>query len=282
MEKMFYSLHVRAVLDCTLFHGAEGPDSAHALVEDFLASIRVMLGEAHGTRACEKHQFLLQELYHQDSALTFNYDFVAERALADRFCAGIHPDTTTPFGNWLYGLAERPNDAPKDVPTLYKLHGSLNWSLGEDENGETINLRNEWPRTWPQFAAELVYAAPGREGYCHDRRWRPPVLLPYWEKRVERGLWLKLWRGAAEQLRRTDILVIWGYSLPTTDLKARELLTLAFESRQAKLSKVAVIDPSLDTQERWRKMFVGKVFFRFPSFDEFNRQWEGGGSLKLV
>jgi anaerobic selenocysteine-containing dehydrogenase len=108
------------------------------------------------------------------------------------------------------------------------------------------------------------------------------VLLPYWEKRVEAGLWLKLWKGAAEQLRRTDILIIWGYSLPTTDLKARELLTLAFERREAKLAKVVVIDPSKETQERWRRMFVRKIFFRFPNFDEFNRGWAGAGWRSLA
>jgi hypothetical protein len=273
MEKMFYTLHVRAVLDYTLLHGSKGPDPGHELVQDFLASIRALLSEAHGTRACERHQSLLQELYHQDAVVTFNYDFVAERALAARFGSGPLGGTTTPFGEWLYGLGPRTHYAPKEIPTLYKLHGSLNWRLEEHEEGATQNVRKDWPGTWAQFAPELVYAPSEREGYCHDKRWRPPVLLPYWEKRVEKGLWLKLWRAAAQQLRRTDTLIIWGYSLPTTDLKARELLALAFGSREAKLAKVAVIDPSKETQERWRRLFLSKVFFRFPNFEEFSRSW---------
>lgn len=282
MEKMFYSLHVRAVLDYTLFHAAKGPDSGHKLIEDFLASIRALLGEAHGTRACENHQFLFQELYHPDAVLTFNYDFVAERALADRFCSGPLAGTTTPFGDWFYGLGERTENAPSEILALYKLHGSLNWSLEEDENGETQNGRKQWPGTWAQFAPELVYTRIDRDEYRRDKHWRPPVLLPYWEKRVEKGLWPKLWKGAAQQLRQTDVLIIWGYSLPTTDLKARELLTLAFERREAKLAKVVVIDPSKETQERWRRTFVRKIFFRFPNFDEFNRGWEGAGWRSLA
>jgi hypothetical protein len=282
MEKMFYSLHVRAVLDYTLFHAAKGTDSGHKLIEDFLVSIRALLSEAHGTRACDNHQFLFQELYHPDAALTFNYDFVAERALADRFCGGPLAGTTTPFGDWFYGLGERSQNAPRDILTLYKLHGSLNWSLEEDENGHTQNGRKQWPGTWAQFAPELVYRRIERDEYRRDKHWRPPVLLPYWEKRVEAGLWLKLWKGAAEQLRQTDILIIWGYSLPTTDLKARELLTLALERREAKLAKVVVIDPSKEIQERWRRMFVRKIFFRFPSFHEFNRGWAGTGWRSLA
>jgi hypothetical protein len=281
MEKMFYSLHVRAVLDYTLFHAAKGADSGHKLIEDFLASIRALLREAHGTRACENHQFLFQELYHPDAVLTFNYDFVAERTLAERFCARPF-DGKTPFGDWFYGLGERSQNASNEILTLYKLHGSLNWSLEEDENGQTQNARKQWPGTWAQFAPELVYTRTDREEYRRDKHWRPPVLLPYWEKRVEKGLWLRLWKGAAEQLRRTDVLIIWGYSLPTTDLKARELLTLAFDRREAKLGKVVVIDPLEETRERWRRMFVRKIFFWFPSFAEFNQRWAGVGWRSLV
>jgi len=282
MEKMFYSLHVRAVLEFLLFRGGKGRDPGRRLVEDFLACVRALLSEAHGSRACENHRYLFERLYHPDAVLTFNYDFVAERALTDRFCSGFKPNTTTPFGEWFYGLGERTESVPEDMPTLYKLHGSLNWKLREDKNGETQDARKKWPGTWAEFTRELVYKPIGRERYRGDSPWRPPVLLPYWDKRVEKGLWLNLWRAAAEQLRRTGILVIWGYSLPITDLKARELLSLAFERRGEKLRRVVVIDPSEETQERWRRMFVRNVFFRFSSFEEFNRLWEGKGWRSLA
>jgi hypothetical protein len=56
--------------------------------------------------------------------------------------------------------------------------------------------------------------------------------------------------------------------LPTTDLKARELMRLAFRPG-ARLRKVAVIDPSTETQDRWRGMFLDKQFWRFRNYDEF-------------
>jgi hypothetical protein len=169
---------------------------------------------------------------------------------------------------------------PSDIPILYKLHGSLNWTLEEDKTGKTINARSDWPETWAQFAQELEYIRKEREGYQRNPQWRPPVLLPYWDKRIEGGVWLKMWKKAAEHLRRTNILIIWGYSLPTTDLKARELLTLAFPRGEDKPNKVVVIDPSRETQDRWRRMFLGKTFFRFSSSPEFQRFKSGrGGSL---
>jgi hypothetical protein len=145
--------------------------------------------------------------------------------------------------------------------------------LKEDYRGETKNARENWPRTWSEFAQELDYMRKEPDGYLPNDQlsMRPSILLPYWEKRVEKGLWLTIWKAAADQLRRTGGLVIWGYSLPATDLKAEQLLTLAFSRSdlESKLNKIIVIDPSAETQERWRRMFLSKPFFRFSSFDDF-------------
>src|SRR5208337_3392097 len=153
MEKMFYSLHVSAVLEQKLF-GPKLPDPARKLANDFLLSIRALLNEAHGTRVCNNHHMLLQNLFlANDAIITFNYDFVAERMLAG------HPGTKhlpgRPFGDWFYGLSDRPENAPNEAPTLYKLHGSLNWRLKEDDHGEVQDARKAWPATWDEFAREL-------------------------------------------------------------------------------------------------------------------------------
>jgi len=264
MEKMFYNLHVSAVLEHRLI-APGGGDLARELVNDFLLSIRALLNEAHGTRACNRHWHLLQDLYARDAVVTFNYDFVAEKALA-QFHARHNGEA---FGDWFYGFSDRINEAPNDVPTLYKLHGSLNWELEEDSHGEVQTTRKKWPKAWSEFAKELEYLPKESGGYHADGCQRPPILLPYWDKRVEKGVWLKIWKAAAQQLLRTHSLIVWGYSLPTTDLKARELLRLACLSSDAKLTKVAVIDTSRDTRDRWRSMFVKKQFWGFSDFEEF-------------
>lgn len=270
MEKMFYSLHLSEMLDHKLF-APESYRSLKELVNDFLLSIRALLNEAHGTRVCMRHCMLLQNLYFaNDAVITFNYDFVVERVFADRHSVG--PFKSRPFGEWFYGFSEPPSGPPNEVPTLYKLHGSLNWELKEDEDGEVQNARKAWPATWGEFAQELEYLPTPREGAADntDENCRPPVLLPYWDKRVEKGLWLKIWKAAAAQLVHTDSLIVWGYSLPATDLKVREMIKLALR-RTDKLSKVAVIDPSSETQDRWRSMFLDRQFWRFRDYEEFDR-----------
>ncbi|HEV2499057.1 MAG TPA: SIR2 family protein [Terriglobia bacterium] len=264
MEKIFYSLHVSAALEQRLIAPQRG-DLVRNLVNEFLLSIRALLNEAHGTRPCNRHAMLLQHLYKNDGIITFNYDFVAERALAQLHG---HVSNNKAFGDWFYGFSDRPN-APAEIPTLYKLHGSLNWELEEDCQEVLQNARKNWPKTWNDFDKELEYLPKQSGGYHADGCQQPPILLPYWDKRVEKGVWLKIWKAAAEQLLRTHSLIVWGYSLPTTDLKARELLRLACLSSEANLTKVAVIDPSRDTRDRWRSMFVRKQFWGFSDYDEF-------------
>lgn len=287
MEKMFYSLHINAVLRDKLFPGEFIGDPARKLVHDFVLCIRALFNEAHGkpekapaniranagNRCCDYHQRLLESLHERDAILTFNYDFVAEVALAE-----MHRNK--PFGKWFYGFADRPVDAPADIPTMYKLHGSLNWEFKE-QDGEIDDVKN-WPQDWNTFGKELDYLAISRS--------ERPILLPYWDKRIEKEPWLSVWRKAADQLRKTQSLIIWGYSLPTTDLKAKELLRLSLLEETSKLKKVAVIDPSRETQDRWRSLFIGQEFWRFADFDDFREflsQWEGDihhslGPLGLV
>lgn len=287
MEKTFYTLHINAVLKDKLFPDKFIPDPSKKLADDFVLCLRALLNEAHGkpekapaniranagNRCCHYHQFLLQCLNERDAIVTFNYDFVAEVALA-----GLH--SNKPFGKWFYGFAERPAEASPDIPTMYKLHGSLNWRFEELE-GQIHDVK-EWPHDWSTFGKDLDYLAIGKS--------ERPILLPYWDKRIENEPWLGVWRKAAEQLQRTQSLIIWGYSLPTTDLKAKELVRLSLLEEDGNLKKVAVIDPSKETQDRWRSLFSGQQFWRFADFDEFNdfrTKWEGDiyhplGPLGLV
>jgi hypothetical protein len=155
------------------------------------------------------------------------------------------------------------------TPNLVPNAGPAGGSLQLNTTGSLLeSAEAHRPANWKEFGEQLHYLPEKSTGYDHDPDRRPPVLLPYWDKRVEKGLWLDIWKRAAAQLRRTNSLIIWGYSLPATDLKARELIRLAFRPG-AELTKVAVIDRSADTQDRWRAMFLDKEFWRFESCCDF-------------
>jgi hypothetical protein len=92
-----------------------------------------------------------------------------------------------------------------------------------------------------------------------------PIFLPFWDKRIERQPWLEIWRKAYERLSKCTGLVIWGYSLPKTDLKAYQLFSLARRNNM----NVCVIDPSPDTKDRWRKLFLSSKFWEYSYIEEF-------------
>ena len=92
-----------------------------------------------------------------------------------------------------------------------------------------------------------------------------PIFLPFWDKRIEDSPWVDIWRKAYDRLVKCSSLIIWGYSLPKTDLKAYQLFKLA--GQQA--ANLCVIDPSLETRDRWRKLFIKSKFSEYASAQEF-------------
>jgi hypothetical protein len=95
-----------------------------------------------------------------------------------------------------------------------------------------------------------------------------PILLPFWDKEVENDTWLPLWKEAYLHLQNCDKIIVWGYSLPPTDIKARELFSLAVRER-GESTKLCVIDPSEATRQRWRELYPLAQYWPYGSVQEF-------------
>ena len=104
MEKMFYTLHMRALLHEKLLPDESPAGSVDKLVKSFTRAIRSLLRAAHGERRCDHHMSLVSELEGHDAVVTFNYDLVAERAFKDIFG---NPVRRIKFGPWLYGFGDQ-------------------------------------------------------------------------------------------------------------------------------------------------------------------------------
>ena len=244
MERAFYTLQSRAYfLEKLVPH--EVPDPKDELVvSSFATCITALLREAHGTNKCKYHEKLFRQISAGGTIISFNYDLVVERALLSR---GVGSNL---FGPWLYGLEGAP--AGFDLPTVLKLHGSQNWQI-EDEN---IEVRTkEW----------AGLSSPGYRGDVGVGTVFP-IFLPFWDKRIERDPWLKFWTLAFARLATAESVVVWGYSLPTTDLKAQQLFKSALKDRPFNL---CVVDPSPDTRERWRRLFPEALYWEYQAIGEF-------------
>jgi len=257
LERAFYTLHLRAVMEEELSDALPtGKD--RRVVEQFTRCLQAVLREAHGSKFCQHHQELFTKLGNRDAIISFNYDLVAERALCNRAHNLKQPDS---FGRWVYGLGPDAKPTGLDMPVLLKLHGSSNWQI---DSGE-IQIKTA---SWEAMFAHPGYGA-SSANYSDPSSY--PIILPYWEKPIEQRPWVDLWRLARKQLQETDYLLVWGYSLPDTDVKTRHLFSIALAERKKPLH-LCVIDPSAETQRRWRELFREAKYWEFDSFVGFDNR----------
>jgi hypothetical protein len=246
MERSFYTLHLRAFMARKLRSSVSSGLTESEIVANFARCIQALLRTAHGRAFCKSHNALVRKLRRKDTVISFNYDLVVERAL--RPIALKHGKT---FGDWLYALSDAPNDSK--LPVVLKLHGSSNWRL-PDDHFEVLT------RTWKDFDD-----TPGYRGY-KGKGTTFPIFLPFWDKRIEQEPWLHLWRECLSKLEGVGTVLVWGYSLPPTDVKAQQVFTLGLSGRRFRL---CIIDPSTGTRERWREMFPEALYWEYDNVRSF-------------
>jgi hypothetical protein len=145
-----------------------------------------------------------------------------------------HP-VTSPFGH------DRSIDPhPRGVIPLFKLHGSLNWSLTDSGLAVFPDLR-------PAF----------RDG--GDAAIVPP--LP--EKDVPDWLW-PVWDYAEVELGEAEEWVIVGYSLPPYDRQIRGL----FERAGSRVRRIRIYDPyAKNIARRWKAVAPDAFIETFPGLE---------------
>jgi hypothetical protein len=145
------------------------------------------------------------------SVITFNYDIALERALAKTGQWDIGDGYAFPF------LPNRPSSQIK----VHKLHGSVNWFKHpiNDVPPPVIFTRDLRLLGYEHLIDPRV----GGNGMGVDNS--GTFILPdprktfYWQQ-----FWEPLWKAAAEGLRAANEVFIHGYSMPTADALARQLL----------------------------------------------------------
>ena len=247
MERAFYTLHLQAYMAEKLGHvGLD--DSDERLLADFTRSIQALLRAAHQKERCSNHELLFSGLGPYGKVITFNYDLVAERALRK------HYETNIPFGPWIYGMEPFNGN---NAPLLLKLHGSSNWKI-VPATPKHFEVRT---KSWKNFDL-----APGYRG--HDGKGTTyPIFLPFWDKQIEKPPWLPLWKKAYEILSKATELIVWGYSLPITDVKAQHLFSLSLALKDS--FKLCIIDPSPLARLRWRELFKNALYWEYNNIEEF-------------
>jgi hypothetical protein len=191
------------------------------------------------TRSSTQQQFWsrLQRRCDVRTVVTTNYDLLAERTIRHRptkrpsspgFHYGGITDASAPSRS-PFGRERRADATPSGRVPLFKLHGSLNWSV----EGTRILV---YPDVRPAFrrggTAAIIPPLPEKE--------IPDWLAPSWEL-------------AEFALAEADEWVVVGYSLPEYDIAVMELLRSAASA--GRVERVMLHDPCAQAiASRWSSL----------------------------
>jgi len=256
MEGVFATLeHTIKMLDTTgrgtrAFNSRDLREKRDRLVQAIAASLEDSLtwtdGESSQQQShdCEHHAALVGRcLERDDSIISFNYDCIIDFALKrhgdDKWNAhygyglnlGSRGSAIEGDGFW-----QPTKQAPQSKTIhVYKLHGSLHFDLVERANRQSKMKLKQRPYT--RQKGEFM---------------RFTILPPESQKAYDRGVFRGLWQGAAEALRKTQHVVLIGYSLPVTDMHATALFRTSVSK---KLKSLVVVNPDRQARRRCRDVF---------------------------
>ena len=164
------------------------------------------------------------------AVVTTNYDILIEQGLRHRpmkrppspgcFYGGLpRPQllkgAAQPFSAW---SPDREIEMTGAIP-VYKLHGSLSWSLSGEKITAYQDLRSAFRN---RGDAAIIPPIPDKE-------------IPVWLRPI--------WEGAHTALSESDVWVICGYSVPAYDVSVRNLLE---DSSATGARRIIVLSPEAD------------------------------------
>ncbi len=163
-----------------------------------------------------------------------------------------------------------------------KMHGSIDWFYCSNERCRGAG------KVFPVLKLDESHKC----AECHEPLEAlviPPVLNKAYR---QYPLIRRIWNIASQELRVANELIIWGYSLPSTDFHTSWLLR---QAREAPLRKVSIVNPEVDKPSaksirRFTELFHDKVagnqIFLYRSFGDYSEDkpvgtvdsWRSGGT----
>ena len=195
----------------------------------------------------ENAKILCSELFnHGDTIITFNYDCLLEHILWKIL------NKWTPYGGYgnfsTYVL--NGNTIIKKNPqniVILKLHGSLNFTEEKfsPESYLGIYIPKKIIMSTKNHRLDRLIAVNAKI----DNAENPYIILPSYIKRFgTTRTSIKLWHEAIDVVRKSEIIIIIGYSFPTSDAMSRLLLSFLNIENGKKLKIIILNNGDKDTE----------------------------------
>lgn len=176
--------------------------------------------------------------------VSFNYDVLADRALLK---LSRSQDLTWSSRD---GYGFRPDGAGvpkvKSSCRLHKLHGSMNWYIPIEGTTKSTAFNPKAKIYVPAPAKGSRSAAWQNRQACkgRDRSTKvfPLMVPPVFEKGLHiHGTLNTIWKQASDALAHSDLVVVWGYSMPATDYHSEIVFAQAARTSKPRL---IVVNPN--------------------------------------
>ena len=203
--------------------------------------------------------------------ISTNYDVLIDQALSH---SGACIDYGIDFTKNIKGGQVLSKHSSTLLVTLYKVHGSLNWSYCPTCNS-LILINGE-----PGISKILTVSEQVRCRKCHSVR-IPVIVPPTYYKDMSNSFINIVWHKTEMSLNDIEHVVFCGYSFPDADMHIKYLIK-RIQTNRTKRLKITVINnypgkkPDKIAEEKERYMrFLGKdIWYTNNSFEEFCNQTE--------
>jgi len=224
------------------------------------------------------------------TVISLNYDVIVDNAMVE------HSDYLPDYG---CDIATACYKAHPHRGTLFKIHGSLNWSycpsctrldLGVSESGRTYKMLEELYQVNPLEPRYSCHGFPCSQcsTFVEPLLITPTQLKDYRNPHVQR-----VWTLAEQALRSADRAIIVGYSLPNDDLDAIYLLKRGLSELANRAPKnITVVERTSDDSmraigkhpvgRRYRSIFGPDIDWRTDGFEGLIAGLKGNASATVT
>ena len=188
---------------------------------------------------------------HDLTVITTNYDLIAEFGLHSIGMSPVLPiewqdfvESESSADTSLYQTADR---SDRSSATLCKLHGSVNWFRGSDNESE-IQIEGRVVPIYSPIERERLGSLPmiSTSSYFDDNEPLAPLIIPptlYKQEAAQQ--FQQMWDTAHEALKRAHKVAFIGYSFPSSDTHMKYFLASALVNN-IDLGSIDLLDPKAE------------------------------------
>lgn len=270
---------VMTILDSKIRSDSTARQHYERLLDLIVLTLWKTTTEGGGEVSSKQHEKLVGHMLNvpQNRIISFNYDYLMDKALKSKSLVntlGYGVNFDWEFSSSGFQRVKENEPIGWERCRLYKLHGSMDWWRCGECNS-LVNIVNA--RDFTRILESRLKLRDDKQFVClncNTESFAPFLIPPLLMKNYVETEWRHIWKNAKRAVVEANKILIWGYSLPTTDFEAEYLFRDAMVSREnlgnSQLGELdLVIHDARNKMPRIEKIFRPKLAQSYNSIEEY-------------